>query len=365
MATTPTYRVIVKKANASLYGPGTPLAEFENAKNLGHSEYINDVGEAFWTVTQGDPKLAAITDALLNTGLHALIYRGEDLVWAGTIGEVDETETDVVFYAYSYEANLFWLHTAWNAEWYGKQINTVVDDSWTRMIGLGNSGVAWMSKGTIQTPVTTSGGSTPILLPRYTANYKRYLFLMQEMAGVGIGDTTNRVVFEITPSGVFNFWANRGTTRTDRMWEYGGVVAGYNRIRAPADRRNIILGVGSSPNDIVLRDTEDDTADRLINTRREEAVYYSWVRDSGEIDRVTKLRLKRALRTDNLLSLSFYPGKVTPARATGADYAISDMVPVKIDNHLTVVNEAKLVVGQRVIVNRGQEIVRVLLQDSL
>lgn len=359
------YRIVVKLPNATGRGPGTTLVEFENAKHVGWSEYINDVGEAFWTITQGDPKLNVLTDDLLDSGLHVLIYRSGTLVWAGWIGETDETETDVIFYAYSYVAGLFWMHSDWNHLWTGKNLATISDDLIDRAVALSQSALEWITIGTIQAPATTSGGSTAILIPEYRINYKRILFALQEIAAMAASDTTNRVVFEITPEGVFNFWARHGTTRTDQMWEYGGNVSAYRRLRTPMDRRNVVLGVGSSPRDIVVRNTQDDVPDRMANSRREEAVFYSWVRDEEEIERVNKLRLARGLRTDNVLHLTFLPGRVSPARSADASFGMADLVPVRIYNGNTQINEQKLVTGQQVVFSRGAEHLRAFVQDRL
>jgi hypothetical protein len=361
----PEYRVIARESG-SLFAPGPVIAEFEQAKNIGYGEYLNDVGEAFFTLTQGDPKASLITDALIEEGLHIEFRRDDDKVWGGWVGEVDENETDAIFYSYSYAAALFWLHTDWNQTWAGAQINTIASDLWDRAkTGLADSGLAWVTTGTIEAPVTTSGGGTPIVLPDYSANYKRILFALQELAGMATSDTTNRVVFEITPGGTFNFWKNLGITRTHKALDYGGTVLGYQRIRTPMDRRNVLLGVGSAPHDIVLRKTTEDSADRSTNSRREEALYYSWIRDEEEIDRVNRLRLSQALRTDNMLALSTRPGEIIPARSGNADYALGDYITVRIDNGITQLNEPKLITGQQVVWTRGVERVRPIVQDRL
>lgn len=362
----PQYRLRLREADTSNFrAPGDILLELDRAKNIGHSEYINDVGEAFFTLTQGDPKAEEVA-SLVDDLVHLQIYRDEDLVWAGWLGETDETETDVIFYAYSYAAALFWLHTDWNESYAGDQVDTIVTSLWTRAKSdLADTALRWITNGDIEAPVTTSGGATEIVIPDYTVNYKRILFALQELAAMSAGDTTNRVAFAITPAGQFNFWKNVGEDRTDVLWEYGGDVAAYRRIRTPMDSRNVVLGVGSSPRDIVLRRTDTSPTNITAKSRKEEAVFYSWIRDEDEVERVNKLRLKRALREDNQLALTFHPGRVIPAQATGASYAIGDMVPVRISNGATQLDASKLVVGQQVIFNRGVEIVRAIVQDSL
>lgn len=362
----PEYRVILREADkANGFAPGDVICELENVKNLGWSEYANDVGEAFFTLTQEDPKTTQVGN-VLDDLVHCQILRDGTLVWAGWLGDTDENETDVVFYAYSYVAALFWLHSDWDQEWAGDTIGDIVGDLMTRAkTGLSESALEWVTNGTIQDPVTESDGSTAITLPEYSINYKRILFALQELTAMAISDTTNKVLFEITPDGEFNLWKDRSISQTDELWEYGGVVAGFNRIRSPLDSRNVILGVGSSPHDVVLRKTNSKGLDMAARSRREEAVFYSWVRDEDEMIRINKHRLERGVQDDNHLMLSFTPGTVPPYRADDQVFRIGDMVPVKIDHGATQIDDEKLVTGQQVLLYRGMELVQAIIQDAL
>lgn len=357
----PTYRVVAREPTAT-HAPGDVIADFENAKNIGYSSYLNDVGEAFVTINQDDPKALALRD-WVDADAHINIYRDTDLMWGGWLGEMDETDTDFICYAHSYESTLFWLHTAWETEYVSSQINTIIQDLWNDGQAKSESMTQWMTDGTFEAPVTTSGGGTPINLALYKASYKRLLFAMQELVALSISDTTNRVIFEITPSGTFNLWKNKGLNLTDIRWSYGGgSIIGYRRYRVPADRRNVLLSVGSSPKDLVLRDEEGTPP--AGEGRREEAIYLPWVRDADELDRIAKLRLVRAKRVDSELSLVMAPGTVIPARATNSSYELGDAVPVYIKNGVTDIDGLKLVTGQQVVVYRGKEHVRPLLQDT-
>jgi hypothetical protein len=362
------YRVqLFTLADSTTYGVGSLVAEFERMKNLGYSEYANEVGEAFFTIYQDDPKIRPSVRAAIRDGGHVKILRNNQVVWSGALGATDENETDAVIYAYGYASELYKLHTDWGSEWTGQKVQQIVTDAWNRArTGLSDSRVGWMSTGTIESPVTTSGGSTEIVLPFYRADYKRILFLIQEMAAFSISDTTNRVLFEITPDGTFNFWKNRGSDLTTLRFEWGqrGLV-GFRRYRVPTDRRNVIHAVGSSPRDIVLRTTVEDATDRGSKGRLEEALYFSWVRDASELDRVARLRLERAKREDSDMSLTFAANAITPSRATGSLYRLTDTVPIKVVHGLTNVDDRKMIVGEQVLMLRGQEHVRLLMRDRL
>ena len=55
------YRVIVHAASGSTFAVGNPIVEFAHPKNIGYAEYLNDVGEAFFTIMQDDPNVQTHT----------------------------------------------------------------------------------------------------------------------------------------------------------------------------------------------------------------------------------------------------------------------------------------------------------------
>ncbi len=366
------YRIIFRKFSKDSVGgvlgsfaPGDILAEIENAKNIGWAYYVNDVPEMFFTVNQDDPKLASIKDYLDGKCIVEL-YRNAELVWAGWPLEFDETQNDVIIYAYGYAAGLYWLHTGWGTEWTDKGVNTIVNDVMsTAIVGAASSLVHWLRSGAIEIPVTESDGATALTLPLYKVYYKRILFVLKELVAVSASDTTNRVWFEVTPNGVWNLYKDKGRDLTAVRFEYPGLVQGFRRHRVPASRRNVILGVGSSPDDVVLQSTQDDIQDRADTGRREEAIYLSWVRDQSELDRVSKMRLKRALRVESEVGLRLAKGSVDPYPASTAIYSLMDTIPVKIDQGVTQLDDSYLITGQQVLFMDGEEQVIPLIQDKL
>lgn len=451
MAATPRYRVQVFDFDGS-FGIGSMLAEFENAKNVGWANYLNEIPEAFFTLDQDDPKVTLLRGKLGR--LHVRIYRDDDLVWTGWAGmEHDSTMRDTVIFCYGYLAGLFFLSSAWKKEYPVSPstapvaLSTFVEDAWKRANGtdatppsLSSSPLAFVSTGTIESPVTTSApltatsdvtadtftrtahglangtqvvftslgtttgltagttyyvvstatntfkvaatsGGTAInitgsnatvsfnvnvTLPSYTLYYKRLLLVMREMAALGIGNTTNTCVFEITNSTTptFNFWKNRGTAVTDVRWRYGdGLVADYRDYQMPVYRRNELLGVGSAPSGTPLQTTGiQSTTDISTWGRRQEPIYFAWVRDQTELDRATQLRLALAQRDQVDLTLRFHPNAVLPPGATGAGYKLSDTVPVYIDRGVTNINDSFLVTGVQVVYD-GIEKTRLMLRQ--
>jgi hypothetical protein len=361
----PSYRVqLYKFADTVTYGVGDLLAEFENVKNIGWGRYLNDVSEAFFTVNQEDPKILSIRG--YEGKCHVRIYRNDDLVWGGWLMEHDANDDDVIFYCYGYESALFWLHSDWDQTFTSSQIDTIVSTLWTRAkTTLANSNLGWVTTGTIQAPVTISGGATALTIPSYRLYYKRILFSLRELAAFSMSDTTNTVVFEITPSGTFNFWKNLGVQRSDVVLRYGDEhIASFQDISTPIDYRNEILAVGSQPNQAILRKTQSSASGITAYGRRQEAINLSYVRDEDELTRVSKLRLARAVRTDPTVSVNIHPGTMIPPNCAGSSFNNSDTIKLVIDSGITNINAYYLVVGSRVILKRGIEKVQLLLSEK-
>lgn len=366
------YRVVLRSFGTN-FGKGDVAVIVENATHIGWSEYVNDVGEAFFSLSQEDSKISALRNFATSPGGHMEIWRNGDLVWAGWIGEVDETYEDIIVYGYSYISGLYVLLSDWDQEWTNANVNTIFDDLWTRATStLSNSRLAWATKGTVQTLWVQSGGSTTLTMPFYNIFRKRILMAYKELAAYAISDTSNKVMFEITPDGTFNLWRNRGgnyaqgTHNLSGKWRVGdgGLIRSYRRVLMPVDRRTDLYMVGSSPNDIDLQSTASDAATRSTIGRAEEPVYLSWVRDATELERIGKVRLKRASRIDYNLMITMYPDSVVPYRATDADYMLTDDLFFAISRGLSSFTDVKTVVGQQIIYSRKTENVKLLLADS-
>lgn len=360
------YTVVVEDfADTTTFGPGATIAVIENATNIGWSEYINEVGEAFFTMSQEDAKVSLLSSAV-NLGKHLLIYRNGTLVWGGWLGEADENMHDVVFTAYNYLSGFYHYIMPWGQEWTGQNASKIIEDTFDNAKAKTKSKVGWLTKGTIENYWVESGGPTTLQLPLYRAPYKRALTVFREITAYAISDTTNRARFVVTPAGVFNVYRNDKTSLNDVRWRLGdGKVRNYQRIRLPVDRRNEILAVGQSPKDTTMRYTSTNTTNRDAAGLKQEPIFFSWIKNATELQRVTKIRAKRAVRVDTDLYLSFFKDTVVPFRAgSDKDYSIGDEVTVSLSRGLTSMSsEIKNVVGQQIIFSGGNEYVRVLLQD--
>lgn len=363
----PKYRVILNSTGSS-FGVGSTITEFADPWNVGWAKYLNDVPEAFFTISQDDPNLDLLTRGSDIGKAHVTIMRDDTVAWRGFLGEHEATQRDVIFYSYGYVAHLYWLLTTWNMSWKAKEIGDIASDLWTRAkTGISQSPLEWITTGTIQDPVTTSGGSTAIALPSYKLYYKRILHALKELVAVATSDTTNVCYFEIahsttptTHTNTFNLWKNKSSL-SPVVLKYGHNVSDFGDRFAPILTRNHLVGVGSGAHNLIFRKAETQASGGHGYTsfgRRQEPLFISWTRDVTDLERVVKLRLAKALRTDTDLSLRMVPNSIDPTALT-----LGDRFPVHIDRGITQVDKTMLMIGLQVYANRGAEVVRPIMLD--
>jgi hypothetical protein len=374
------YRIEVWSADTGSgndFGPLSLLAEFENAKNIGYAYYLNDIGEAFWTINQDDRHATSAVRAAEGTG-HVKIFRNGKCVWRGLLAEHDANHTDAILYAYGYESVLYYLLSGWNNSWKNKKIaggsKRPVDELWGKVQTRTNSQLQFASTGTLQAPATTSNGGTDITLNSYKVYYKRILHIFKELVAMAVSDTTNVCYFELdyptttAHTLTFNFWKDNGTDITDKILEYPGSISGFSDRHIPIFARNDIKSVGTGARDQLFRITEHTTTGTYGSNafgRRQEPLYFNWVRDEAEQTRVLKSRARKARREDVNVYLRMWPddNMLIPARAPQSGYELGDRLKVVIDRGLTQINKFMFLEGEQVVVVNGMEHVQPIFAD--
>jgi hypothetical protein len=369
------YRVLVYDADESAsFAVGNLIAEFDNAKHVGYAYYLNDIGEAFWTVNQDDPKV----DIRSYEGLaHVFILRNNEVVWRGVLTEHDANNDDVIFYAYGYEHILYHLYTSWGMKWKNKQIGggstAVIDRLWARAQSLNYSQLAFASTGTIEAPVTESGGATPITLAVHKLYYKRILHAMKEVTAVATSDTTNVCFMEFDYSTdptdhsiTFNYWKdNTADQEGVRLTKPGNVIDFSDRY-VPIFTRNFIYGVGTGARGQLYRvalGQPNGTRGAIAFGSRRESIYLSWVRDIDELTRIVRLRRAKAMREDINIGVRLYPDTLLPARASSSGYEIGDRIRVDVQKGITSIDKLMFVTGEQVLWTGGREYVQPIMED--
>lgn len=370
--------LIYKTDQSEEFAPGDLLVEYENPKNLGYAHYLNDISEAFFTISQKDAK--ANIRRHVGTA-HVVIIRNaegyQDVVWRGILAEIDANQEDVIFYAYGYEAQLYTLHTKWNQRWKNTEIGGAsgcpVDDLWARAVALTDSPLGFAATGTIETPTTMTGGNIDLVLQSYRCNHKRILQALRELTAISTSDTNNVVYMEIdypkdpTDLGItFNYWKDRSDDVTDIRFEYPGNIMGYADRFTPVLMRNKILGVGSGPRNQLYRYNAVVKAGnygRDAFGMHSEATYLSWVRDRSEMKRVILRRLRLGLREDVDVYVRLFPGTIPPWRATNSQHRLGDRVYTQVVNGITRFGKWMTLMGEQTIFVGGREYVQPILED--
>jgi hypothetical protein len=365
--TAPRYRVQFYKFSSN-FGIGDLIVELENTLNLAYGDYANDVPECFFTLMKNDPKAQVLAAYAGRCHIRVLRWSEspgyDDVAFAGWLMEANATQEDIVFTCYGYLAGLFWSLTDWDQRWDKAPVSTIVSDLWTRAKTQTYSMLQWITTGTIEAPATETGGSTPIVLPLYEAFYKRILFVMREMSALGASDTLNTPKLEITHSATptFNFWANKGVDRPSVRWEWGdGIMRSYQFYGLPVFRRNDLKLVGASPRADLLREDLAHETDMSFYGRREEPLFFQWVRDTDELHRAGLIRSRLARQDSVDLAVAFYPNSFPPV-VPASPQKILDRAKVKISDGILNVDEYYLITGFQCIYARGQENSRMLLR---
>jgi hypothetical protein len=356
------YRVQGYAFGAS-FAVGNLLVDIDNPKNVGYADYMNGVPEAFFTINQDDAQAVTLNTSL--NKMHIRILRNDRVVWSGWLMDSDESDRDVVFYAYGYMAGLYWSLSGWNQSFTRKEISPIVRTLWEAARTIASSGLNFVATGSIESVANASPGASRLVLPLYTIFYKRLLFAFQEFAALGQSDTTNTVLFEITAaSPQFNFWANRGMDLPDVRWEWGGKVNGFRRLRVGVERRNDLFAVGAAPYNAVLRKNVSSSSDITAYFRRQEPLWLAWIRDETELERVAKLRLARATKEDTILSLRMKPNTVVPPGGLSSQVRIGDAPRVMIDRGATQIDTYMRLTGYQVTYALGTEMFYPQLADK-
>jgi hypothetical protein len=372
----PEYRVLLYEADTSTdFGFGNLVHEFVNAKNLGYAHYLNDIGEAFFTLNQDDLDVRGLRE---HVGVgHLVIARDGEAVWRGILSEIDANSTDVLLYGYGYEHVLYHIISLWNQTFASVNIAgsaaTPINTLWNKVVTDTDSQLGFAGTGTIQAPVTTSDGSTAITLESYKLYYKRVLHAFKELVAIATSDTTNVCFFELDygtsltdDNLTFNFWKDNGEDTGIRL-EYPGQISNFNDRYVPIYTRNHILSVGSGARDQIFRSSQIQVSgpfgEQNFGTRQE-PIYFNWVRDQVELDRVTKLRLAKAKREDVNLYVRLKPNaSLLPWKASGSGYELGDRMKVKIDRGITQIDKMMFLQGQQVIYVNGMEYVQPIFAD--
>lgn len=259
--------------NATTHGPSTLKAVIHDAVKVGWSQYSRFPSSAFFSLRQSSTHNADIVPGLDHVRvwyINDATGYGPVLVFAGRIGDPDESGDDVVWTAWSYLAELALSRSGYKVEYKSKQIAAVVTQEWSRDDALaaiaGNpyrgygakvrrptpsegikSTLNFVATGTIQNPKASDGTSEMLTDPIFGVIDVPRLLLMFDLTEIGRANTTQNTTFEIThaTSPTFNFWRDRGSLVTGQRLTFPGVVKDFRYVPGVLDIRNDLATIGT------------------------------------------------------------------------------------------------------------------------
>jgi hypothetical protein len=223
-------RVVIHTLGAGR-GPGGAVACIEDATDVGHSEYANDAGEAFWTLPWNSWAHGQIMP--LRTWAHVQRQANQQAPWK-TVGwhlvsDHDSTDDDTVYYADDqlslFRGSLTELKTKYTSE----PISDIISEQATRAMLQSppgftaqnpNSRLGYMTLGTIDAVVDTT--------TTFSDYEPRLDFMVGRLNELRAGGPTRpTILVSRDPPFTFNFYRNLGMDRPEIPLEYGGLVNSF------------------------------------------------------------------------------------------------------------------------------------------
>jgi len=316
------YRLIVKDAD------GNNIGEFEKFRSLKFGKRLNNYGSCQFEVPVDDPKVADLI-SLRRYTVH--IYRDNGvttplLIWAGEQasrqGNLDDKGGNwVILYCYD------WL----------EQLNSRFTDESVTFTNTDAGAIAW---GLINTTQTGSNASFGITEGTITATQNRdrtYTNKNVLEAIIELSNVINGFDFEINNSKVFNVYESIGVDRSaDIVLEYGinittmRIMEDFSKIV----NRAIILGDSGVALEPSRVDTDDASAQTLYKIR--EAISNELTTsETGTLEDKGEALIRKYSAPLYKITMGIVRGK-TP---TIGDFAIGDIITIKVQNGLYNINQ--------------------------
>lgn len=193
-------------------GPGTlKYVLTPDMLNVVWQKGLNLAGMFAFTIARENPKL----DGIAWMSDHIKVWREDEattLIFAGKVVKPQYGATDVICLCWSYLAFLQLSRTGYNTEYPIKKIGTeIVSPEWAAAKNAASSPLGFVTTGTIENPVGTNGSTEITTNDDFGMTLFNRLFVFFQLAEMGMSNTTNSIVFEITDETphTFNFWKNR------------------------------------------------------------------------------------------------------------------------------------------------------------
>lgn len=211
-------------------GPGIPKFELDaNMLNCVWQQGLNFPGQAAFSMSRFDSKLASFAYMQDHIKIIREDARATKTVFSGKLVKPSESVRDSIVYAWDYAAFLQRSRAGYRVLYPEKTLKEIVDAEWALAKAVDKSPFEFVTTGVTETPlgqddvtpIKTNSQFGVILFDR--------LFLFFALAEIGMANTDNTVVFEITREAphTFNFWKNRSAQKTNYHLAYPGNLIDY------------------------------------------------------------------------------------------------------------------------------------------
>ena len=357
--------------DATTHGPSQLKAVIHDAARIGWSWYSRFPANCFFTLRQSSTHNADIVAGLDHVRMYYVndaVGYGPVLVFNGRIGDPNESGDDVVWTAWSYQAELALSRTGYEVYYKSKQIADVVTDEWSKDVGTGkfqkygakvrdHSLLKHITTGAIQNPKAENGTSEMLTDPAFGVIDTPRLQLFFDLTEIGRANTTQNVTFRITRSTTptFQFLRNAGSALTGQALIYPGVIKDFRYVPGVLDIRNDLATIGTKKGKNVEMTAEQLTGTYGVNSfgRRQDTFsiktlsgYPKLASDSSKStaqSSITKRAVKEATQPTRALQVDVRPDLFLPFDG----WEIEDTIPVAIKTGRTNLATTYRIVGVR------------------
>lgn len=315
---------------ATLYHPNAHLADF--------SINYNAPGECHFTLLVDDPNIGVIIPKQCHATFEFWNSTTSqwDEVWAGVIWDMDATDTEVVFYGIDYLGMLqycvderfnpaFPKKAAPTGSWYaGKTIKQIVDAQLDYSIGLPDSWVGWITRGTTDAMSEKIAG-----LPSTFAQTLPFIVGLIDSHRAGTGKNTRLSVKKVGTGYQFVIEDNPGVNQDGKMIRYGNLAQGYRIVKfgqSWASRVNVIARMVDGVKVEYKSDSSGVDQGEWGRVAQEPMVIETM--DKNDLNRRVKQAALDAARMGRQIGIGLKLGSFRPLE----DYDICDNLPIEI-NH--------------------------------
>jgi hypothetical protein len=242
----PAYHLIVYSPGGT-GGPGTAKLDLtSDLLNVVWQAGLNLPEMCAFTLARENPKIAQIAWMVDHFKLFREDASGLTTIMAGKLVKPQWSTTDVVVMGWDYKAFLQLSRTGYETMYPNKKLGTeIVSPEWTLAKTTADSPLEFVATGMIENPVGLNGTTEITTNEDFGLTMFNRLWTFFQIAEMGMANTANTVVFEITRTTphTFNFWKNKGISSGHVLTAPGNLIEfsydpAYEAIRN--DRATII-----------------------------------------------------------------------------------------------------------------------------